>query len=116
MNPPISYWLEALQDRYFIARVTAARVLATMAPEIPEAVPALILALQDKEAGVRDVAAEALGALGPAARPAVPALLATLEDRNSFVRTAARKALQQIDPDLSLPSAPALPRPERSCV
>ena len=110
MSESITYWLEALQDRYFVARVTAARVLGATGHKIPDAVPALIQALQDREAGVRDVAAEALGALGRAAQPAVPALLATLNDRNKFVRNAARKALQQIDPALALPAGPAAVR------
>ena len=81
-----------------VAKIGAARVLASMGPEAELAVPALTQNLYSNSSEVRRVVAEALGEIGPTARSSVPALIVILlADPFVHARSNAATALGKIE-------------------
>jgi HEAT repeat protein len=96
---PVSYWLDALQDRDPTKRKKAVTALGHVGAADAAAIPAVTAALKDPDARVRAEAALALLSMGPRARDAVPDLEEATRDRDKTVRTYAGKALERIQGD-----------------
>jgi len=88
--------IEALKDKDWDVRTSAASALGGIGPDARAAVPVLIEALKDEHFYVRSSAAHALGGIGPEARAAVPALTMALKDEDKDVRRAAAEALKKV--------------------
>jgi HEAT repeat protein len=91
--------LEALKDRSWHIRFTAAQTLGYIHSEPELVVPALMELLHDPVMDVHEAAADALGAFGADGRPAVTQLLGMLSESNARVKVAASRALRAIDPE-----------------
>jgi HEAT repeat protein len=94
---PVSYWLEALQDKDATLRQKAVAKLGNVGATDAAVYPALTEALSDVDASVRGEAILALMKFGEGAKEAVP-ILADMErqDRDARVRTLAAKALARL--------------------
>src|SRR5437868_10268363 len=88
---PVSYWLDALQDRDPAKRKKAVTALGHVGAADPAAIPAVAGALKDRDARVRGAAALALLNIGPPARDAIPALEDASKDKEATVRSYAQK-------------------------
>ena len=85
--------VEALKDKEWTVRQSAAEALGKIGPKAEAAVPALAEALKDKNSVVRRIAAQALAQIG---LPAVPALAKALQDKETDIRLLAAVALGQM--------------------
>jgi HEAT repeat protein len=94
---PVSYWIEALQERDAKLRKKAVTKLGNAGPIDPEVYPALIEALKDADAQVRCEAILSLLKFGPGAKDAIPILEEMQKnDRDSQVRSYAEKAVEKL--------------------
>ena len=96
-NTVVADLTELLKDKYWYARLKAAKALGSLEERAKSAVPALAALLKDKDMCVRVAAIEALEDIGPQAKSAIPELRELLEYKNECVRWPAERALQKID-------------------